>query len=211
MDVYDRVAFADDSMQPPFHKTPPKSAERIRAALESVRREEPPQIGPHEGGLAPEEPLLVASFRDHQCCRRYQEALLRAGIMSQAKVHRTGAEILVDYSDRDKAADVLEKHLAEFPDLPRADYRRDFDFAIFGTVLGGTFGVILMAAEFRDVQSLAILLIFTLFGAITGNFLDRPRNRYRRTGQIQFGLGDVLVLTAIVALGIALWKLLTGR
>ena len=166
---------------------------------------------PYEGGLAAEEPLLIASFRDHECCRCFQEALLRAGIMSQAKVHRTGAEVLVDYSDRDQAAAVLERHLAEFPDLPRADYRRDFDFTIFGTVLGATFGTILMFAEFRDVQSLAIFTIFTLFGAITGSFLDRPRNRYRRTGQIQFGPGDLLVLTAVVALGIALWKLLNGR
>jgi hypothetical protein len=197
-------------MDPPLHKTPPKTSERIRAALESVRRDEQPAAGPYKHGLAAEEPLLIATFRDHECCRRYQEALLRSGVMSQVRKHRTGAEVLVDYSDRDKAYDVLKTHLAEFPDLPRADYRRDFDFTIFGTVLGATFGAILLLAEFRDVQSLVILLLFTVLGAVTGSFLDRPRNRYRRTGQIQFGLGDVLVLTAIVALGLVLWEILHG-
>jgi hypothetical protein len=198
-------------MEPPFEKTPPRSPDRIRAALESVRRAEQPASGPYRNGLAPEEPLLVASFRDHECCRRYQEALLREGIMSQARTHRTGAEVLVDYSDRRRAAEVLDEHLAAFPDRPRETWRRDFDFAIFGTVLGATFGTILMAAEFRDLRSVVICVIFTLLGAVTGNFLDRPRNRYRQTGQIQFGLGDLLVLTAIVGLATALWKLLTGR
>jgi hypothetical protein len=200
-------------MDPPFKKTPPKSPQRIRETLEAVKRDPAQQVdrGPHRDGLADDELLVIASFRDHECCRRYQEALLRAGIMSRAKVHRTGAEILVDYSDHERAADLLEAHLARFADQPRETWRRDFDFTIFGSVLGATFGLILMAVEFRDVQSLAILLTFALFGAIIGVLLDRPRNCYRRTGQIQFGLGDILVLMSLVALAIVLWQLLTGK
>ena len=166
--------------------------------------------GPYRDGLGEDEPLVIASFRDHECCRRYQEAPLRAASCPGPKCiapARRSSSITAIAS----AADLLEAHLAQFADQPRETWRRDFDFTIFGVVLGATFGAILMAVEFRDVRSLAILLNFTLLGAITGAFLDRPRNRYRRTGQIQFGLGDILVLTAIVALGIVLWQLLTGR
>src|SRR5688572_29547631 len=126
-------------MNKPFQKTPPKSSERIRTALESVRREAGEQVdaGPHKDGLAAEATLVIASLRDHECARRYQELLLREGIMSQAKVHRMYVEVLVDYSDHLRAGDLLDAHLVAFPDRVRETWRRDYDFTIFGTVLGG--------------------------------------------------------------------------
>jgi hypothetical protein len=200
-------------MDPGFHKTPPKSAERIRAALESVQenvgKENEP--GPYRDGLTPEARLVIASFHDPEGCRRFQQALLQAGIMSQANIQRTVSEVIVDYSDHDRASELLIRHLEAFPDRPPRTFRRDFDCTIFGIVIGGAFGLIYLAGELREPKDLVVALIFTLLGAITGGLLDRPRNRYRRTGQLQFGLGDVMVLMAVIALGITLRYLLMGR
>jgi hypothetical protein len=200
----------DRLMDPPLEKTPPKSVERIRAALESVHRDQPAtEPGPYRAGFAPDEPIVIAAFHDRDCARAFQDALLEAGIVSKSRFHRTGAEVLVDHSDGQRASELLAKHLQRFPDRRRQGHRRDFDFAIFGSVLGLTCGAILL--EFRRPGDFLALTIMTLFGTILGSLLDRPRNRYRRTGQLQFGLGDVLLLTAVIGLAIALWRLLEGR
>jgi hypothetical protein len=167
--------------------------------------------GPYREGLPPDAPLVVASFYDPDSCRRFQQKLLAAGIMSQSRIERTCSEVIVDCSDRERAAELLQWHLVEFPDTPPATFRRDFDCTIFGGVLGATFGAILLVGDFREPKDLFVALTFTLFGAITGSFLDRPRNRYRNTGELQFGLGDLMVLMAVIAMGIVLWQLLTGR
>jgi hypothetical protein len=200
-------------MNAPFEKTPPKSSERIRATLESVHGNvgKENQPGPYREGLTPEATLVIASFHDPDACRRFQNVLLQAGIMSQAKIQRTCSEVIVDFSDHERASQLLDRHLAEFPDRPPRTFRRDFDCTIFGTVIGGAFGAILLAGDFREPKDALVALIFTVFGAITGSFLDRPRNRYRRTGQLQFGLGDVMVLMAVIGLGITLRFLLMGR
>ncbi len=200
-------------MDPPFEKTPPKSAERIRRALESVQREvgKENEPGPFREGLTPDAPLVIASFYDPEACRRFQHVLLQAGIMSQANVQRTCSEVIVDFSDHQRAAELLDRHLAEFPDRPPRTFRRDFDCTIFGTVIGGAFGLILLFGDFREAKDLLVALIFIAFGAVTGSLLDRPRNRYRRTGQLQFGLGDIMVLMAVIGMGLALRALLLGR
>lgn len=189
---------------------PPKSEDRIRAMLESVRREagRKESVGPMREGLRDDEPLVIASFRDRECCRRFQETLLAAGVMSQARISRTCAEILVDRGDSQQAIELLDRHLREFPDLPPQTSRRDYDFTILGAVIGAVFGLIILVADFRTLRDVALLTAFTLLGALTGSFLDRPRNCYRATGQIQFGLGDILVLMALVALSIVLFGLL---
>lgn len=198
---------------PPYEKTPPKSADRIRSRLDSVQRDvgKKHTPGPLRDGLAPDARVVIASFFTAEAGRRYQQVLLQAGIMSQGTFHRRGAEISVDNSDCERAAELLKQHQLQFPDRPSRDYRRDFDFTIFGTVMGATFGAILLVGEFHGPREVTALVIFTLFGALTGSFLDRPRNRYRRTGQLQFGIGDMLVLTAIIALFFVLWRLLGGR
>ena len=107
-------------MDPPYQMTPPKSKDRIRSALESVRRGVDRKVtaGPYRDGLPADTRVVIASFHQQDAGRRFQEVLLRAGIMSEGKFHRRGAEISVDYSDCDRAAELLARHLTEFPDLP---------------------------------------------------------------------------------------------
>ena len=199
-------------MDPPFKRTPPKGSDRIRARLESVQREAGQQVqpGPDRDGLSPDTRVVIAAFHTADGGRRFQELLLREGIMSQAVLHRDGAEISVDHSDCQRTAELLEKHLKQYPDLAPKTFRRDFDFTIFGTLLGATFGAILLVGELRELRQLLVLFGFALLGAISGHFVDRPRNRYRQTGRMQFGIGELLLLTTVIALGIVLVRLLSG-
>src|SRR5690606_9884387 len=122
--------------------------------------------------------------------------------MSEGKFHRTGAEISVDYSECDRAAELRDEYLMKFPDRPLESSRRDFDFAIFGSLLGSTFGVILSYGEMSAPHVVFVVLTFALFGGVSGYCLDCPRNRYRRTGNLQFGIGDIIGLMAVIALGL---------
>ena len=200
-------------MDQPFKKTPPKSVDSIRARLESVQREAGQQVqpGPDRDGVSPDTRLVIAAFHTADAGRRFQELLLRKGIMSQAVLHRSGAEISVDKSDCQRAAELLAEHQKKHPDLAPKTFRRDFDFTIFGTLLGATFGAILLVGELREPRQWLVLIGFALLGAISGHFVDRPRNRYRQTGRMQFGIGEVLLLTTVIALGIVLLRLLFGR
>jgi hypothetical protein len=200
-------------MNEPLKKTPPKSSDRIRAALESVRRDVDHEVaaGPYREGLDGDTRFVVAAFHQPEAARRFQEVLLRAGIMSEGAFHRNGAEISIDYSDCQRAAELLERHLAEFPDRPVHSLRREFDYTIFGALLGCTFGLTLAWGEMEGPRLALVLLVFTLFGATSGFFFDGPRNRYRHTGSLQFGVGDLLALMSVIALGFFIWRLLWGR
>ena len=187
--------------------------EKIRASLESVRRQVNREVaaGPLRDGLPSDTRVVIASFHQADAGRRFQEALLRAGIMSEGKFHRNGAEVSVDYSDCDRAAELLERHLAKFPDRPVTSWRREFDYTLFASLLGSTVGIIAVFGEIEGPRQAVVILVFALFGAVSGYCCDRPRNRYRRTGSLQFGIGDVLGLMALIALGFFIWRLLLGR
>jgi hypothetical protein len=200
-------------MDAPYRKTPPKSTDKIRSALESVRQDvnRKEAAGPFRDGIPADTRIVIASFHQPEAGHRFQEVLLQSGIMSAGKFHRDRAEISVDYSDCDQAAELLKRHLERFPDLPAESWRRDFDFAIFGSLMGATFGVVAVFGEFSGPRSIMVVLVFTLFGAVSGYCCDRPRNRYRRTGHFQFGIGDVLGLISVVGLAFFIWRLLLGR
>src|SRR5438093_531489 len=72
----------DSNPQDPQPGKPPKSAERIRAALESVHTHRGPvaPAGPRSKGAQPDDPIVVASFHDPAVGRKYQERLLQFGI-----------------------------------------------------------------------------------------------------------------------------------
>jgi hypothetical protein len=200
-------------MDPSHQKTLPKDQNKIRAALESLRQgaDRTVETGPFHEGLPADTRVVIASFHQAEGGRRYQERLLQAGIMSSGRFHRTGAEISVDKSDCDRAAELLQRHLQEYPDRASESWRRDFDYTILGSLVTATFGLIVLYGEIEGLRDAVVLLAFTLLGAVSGYCCDQPRNRYRRTGSWQFGLGDVLGLMAIIAVAFLIWRLLAGR
>ena len=83
---------------------PPKSLEEIRARLESVHRLPARQAGPLAGGLTDDDPIVVVTFTSRAQARRFQQFLSDAGVMSQLSRSRGQEQVLVDMSDRQRAA-----------------------------------------------------------------------------------------------------------
>jgi hypothetical protein len=202
------MSTADQSNEPPGK--PPKTAERIRATLETVRRAEGPgtSSGPLQGGLRAEDRLEIAAFFDADVARRFQQRLLEGGIMSSIVARRKETRVSVDYADRQRAGDLLEVHRRECPDVRPSGHRRDYDFALFGGALGATLGLIGLYGEVDAWQDALTLGGFTLLGALVGNLIDWLRIMYRRSGRLQFGVREFLIVVVLPALAVVLWRLL---
>jgi hypothetical protein len=204
-----------DSTPPDAAATPPKSVERIRAKLESIREQAPSaaKTGPLADGLKPDDRIVIASFHDREGRQRYQDALLANGISSSWQRRNRQDQVLVDMSDRVQAARLLDEQLAAFPDRPQARGRRVVDFILLGAVLGATISVAFVAdRSFARSQARMALIVttaiaFTVYGAMVGGLLGSVRERLTRRGRLQFTILDLLLLSAVVALAALFWRL----
>jgi hypothetical protein len=187
----------------------PKSAERIRASLESVHAQAGPAhaAGPAAGGMQPLDRLDIAAFYDTDVAAAFQKCLLEEGIVSSSESSRGQVRVAVDLADRRRATELLEAHLRDMPDRPPRGPRRSIDYALFGGLFGATAGTLLMVADFRGLRDLVTLGVFCIFGGLAGHSLDRVRDRYRKSGRVQIGLGDLLMLIALPALAVFLWQM----
>lgn len=200
----------DESARP----TRPKSAERIRAALESVHehRGAAPQPGPLKSGLRPEDMVVVESFRDPANGRKFQQRLLQAGIMSNGERRQGRLEVLVDVDDLRRAAAVLAEHAKAYPDRERSDARRIFDFALLFSALAttiafcGVAGNCIVVRQLPTIGNLALLLGFMVYGAVLGALLGGLNNPLRREGRAQFGIRDLMLLAALVGMAMILQR-----
>ena len=194
--------------------TPPKSAERIRAALQAVHENRGPSapVGPRPGGMQPGDSVAVASFYDPVVGRKFQERLLRDGLMSKGEWVRGRFQVLVDAAERGQAVTLLAEVLAEFPDRHRTLRARIFDYAFFFAAIGATISSVGVVGNgpgkfdlFR-VKSMLIVAGFTLYSAVIGALVGDLRFRLLRGGTAsQFGIRDLMLLTALVALVLVLW------
>jgi len=196
------------NQEPPSGK-PPKSAGEIRDKLDSLHqhRGEAPAAGPQLAGMQADDQLVIASFYNREVARGYMERLAAAGIFT-AKL-RTGFrqdKVLVDCGDRQRAAELLEIHLAGTPDRMTARYRRSVDFLLLGAVLGATIGSIGIASESMKGHTLATgrgLLTtfgFMVYGGMLGLFLGNVDDKSRAAGRFQFSLRDLFLATTLLAL-----------
>ena len=88
---------------------------------------------------------------------------------------------------------MLEGHLASHPDAPETGFQITYDYAIFGSLIAGAFGMILMAVELRHPSDLVRPLLLTLLGGVIGWVLEKGRISRRATGSCQFSPADCLV------------------
>ncbi|HUY88191.1 MAG TPA: hypothetical protein VMV10_05630 [Pirellulales bacterium] len=188
---------------------PPKSAGAIRDKLDSLHenRGEAPAAGPQAAGMQADDQLVIASFYSREVARGYLERLAAAGVLS-AKL-RPGFrqdQVLVDCSDRQRAAELLAVHLAGTPDRMSARYRRSIDFLLLGAVLGATLGSIGIASETMSGRTLVsprgllTALGFMLYGGVIGLFLGNIDDKSRGAGRFQFSLRDIFLATTLLAL-----------
>lgn len=193
---------------PPGGKKP-KSAGAIRDKLDSLHRHRgpAPAAGPQAAGMQADDQLVIASFYSREVARGYLERLASGGILSaRLQPGFRQDRVLVDCSDRQRAAELLAVHLAETPDRMTARYRRSVDFLLLGAVLGATLGSIGIASETMSGRSLSTargLLTtvgFLIYGGIIGLLLGNVDEKSRSAGRFQFGLRDMFLVTTLLAL-----------
>jgi len=190
----------------------PKSADAIREKLARVHdlAERPAEVGPYAAGLKGTDRFPVATFYDAACAAAYQERLLKAGIHSAGERRLRRSAVLVDVEDRRRAVEILQAHLAQFPDRVRRP-GRGLEATLFLTLVGlMSLIVVLVADDQVDERgaltaatvwrSLRITGGFTLHLAFVGLLIDMIRSGKLDFGRSQFNLIFVLWLTAAVAL-----------
>lgn len=183
---------------------PPKTAESIRASLQSIHHtaEVDSRAGPYIDGLSSDYPIAVATFYDPVLARSVQQLLSQSGIFSNVVRRGTGASVFVDNEDHVRAAQLLSKYSERFPNrIPKKESRR-FDLLIFGVAIGFALGGVIVSGVSNLPEAAAILLTFTGIGATTGHLLDRLRMSYLRTGRFRVGVLELLLLMSIIGLAI---------
>jgi hypothetical protein len=198
-------------MQP----TPPKSADKLRSALESIHAQVPSAAapGPLIDGLKPEDRLVIASFYDRDVRKRYQELLIAHSIGSSFERRDGRDQVVVDASDREQAARLRDEHLLAYPDRVQARGRRVIDFVLLGGVLGATVSAAFVAersfARSQARWGMIVLSVsaFALYGAIVGGLLAALKERFTNQGRLQFTILDLFLLAALVALASLVWRL----
>lgn len=195
-------------MQP----TPPKSADKLRSALEAIRGQAPNAVpGPLKEGLKDDDRLVIASFYDPDVRRRYQELLMAHNIGSTHERRDGKDRVLIDAGDREQAAKLRDEHLLAHPDRMQARGRRVIDFSLLGGVLGATISAIFVVDRvYRHGQWQRMVLPvlgFTLYGAIVGGLLGVLKERFANRGRLQFTILDLFLLAALVALASLAWRM----
>ena len=178
---------------------PPRDGQTIRSALDSIRsgREPDRTPGPAADGMRADEQYNIATFHDQEIGRSFQRALSKAGVMSDSVIRRGKLEVYIDFEDGQRAGAILDEHRTRFPDKPLKGLRRRFDYLIFGVLIGVTVGIffLLNARQSRLIYSAPVA--FGLAGGLSGHLIDRLRGHYRRTGRLQFGIYEFLVLAML--------------
>jgi hypothetical protein len=180
----------------------PKDARTIRAALESIHREQegPEQQGPLSEGASPDHRIVIASFHNPRVARSLQQQLSRSGIHSRRQRRARMTQVSVDFEDHQRATQIFDEHRETCPDSRPAGIRRDFDYMIFGLAIGLALGFVYLFGNFRNSMALAAPVVFALTGALAGHLIDRVRGQWRRTGRIRIGLWDFLILAMLPGL-----------
>ena len=106
---------ADDSR--PGNLRSIKSAEQIQSKLKSLEWREPGgDRGDRNEGMRAEDYLVIASFRDEEVYRGFQQYLGNGGILFRTERSKNIYQVLVEFSDRQKAAELLNIYQQEHPD-----------------------------------------------------------------------------------------------
>lgn len=160
------------------------------------RAEIPSGSRPH--GIEPADQIVITSFYSAQACDEFQRALSAAGIRSTRKTQSGRTHVSVDSEDRGRAVEILAAHQAEHPDQRLPRIRRDYDFLIFGAVIGGTLGLVSLHASER-ILSMVMIANLTICGGLIGHLIDRFRSSWRKFGRVRFGVLECLLFVTLVA------------
>jgi hypothetical protein len=153
-------------------------------------------------GIQDSDHILLGRFSDYLFCQRLRAQLSSAGIQSNTSSDRTQVSVFVPHRNRETAFGILAEHKLQHPEARPTGAHRDYDITFLIAGLSFVPTVILVLSG-RPLTALA----FWVSGVSAGFIFDRCQRNRRWYGSYQFTLKEVLAFTGIIALLIALWRL----
>ena len=171
-----------------------------RSVLERFRSAQP---GVHRGvGLQDKDLLLLSRLRDPRCCARLRSKLDRAGIGSVTKTKGTEISVFIRTTNRHEAFDILESHLAQFPDSRPPKVARAYDMLLLCLLCGSLVGL-LVGASTSPMYGVAFFVTAAALGLVATHML-RARAWH---GRVTFSVVELLVLISFAAIILTVWRL----
>ena len=179
---------------------PPKSANAIRAQLESIKQTANVvrKKGPVNEDTRTESRVIVASFFNHQLGRKFQSELSRRGLFSGSSFRNRKLEISVDYSDVKIASMASEEFRAQFPDHRHTGDSSRFDCLIFGGLIGMAIAMVFATGADDKAGAASFAITITGICAAIGHLLDR--SMMSAIQKRKLGLWEFLVAVGILAM-----------
>ena len=186
-----------------FTGKPQRSNEEIRDSLSKINHDRTPLADKGElaGGMHKFDPLLISMFNSETAIHKCQNELRDEGIYTQKQRKGKRYALFVDFQDRGKAAEFIDKFQATHSDDPAA--RLKWDYAILIATIGGSIGTLPVMLTLR-FESLIIAIGWGLLGFMIGWTVDRARWRRAVGRGSAFGLFDMMLVSAIIAMLMAM-------
>ena len=191
-------------MDPQQSITPPKSADRIRATLDAIQQAEvaTAEVG---AGMSREDQLSVWSFHDPNVCCECQQFLLAEGVFSATRQNGAQMQMIVDYSDRVRAVELIGRFMVGRVDRPRKGQSRSVDYMLLGALSAVTVASLPILVRFDISLAAVAIVLVAMYGAVFG-LLVGVRSARRSGRRFQIHVLDLLLLALTAGLVLFLWR-----
>ena len=188
---------------------PPKSDAEIRNKLQAIQKTADVQhaSGPMRDGMTSSHQILIASFHNRKLAKTLQRLLGQHGIFCDDQIRNHQIHISVDYEDSEKAARLATDFRSKNPDPIPASRKRRFELPVLCVILACVVAFCVSDFEKFQFESGVFLLLSAGIGACVGILLDRIF-RSVVAGTFLFGIFEVLVVIALIALTLVMFEFL---
>ncbi len=180
---------------------------RTLAGTDSVGEKR--SAGPHQGGLAEYDVLVVAAFHDRSNAERFRELLRESRIVSSIRRDRQrGFSVEVDVRDRGRAMQLLDDHRKRYQDSVLAVGRLRHTSALAGVAIAFTAALTICAGSQLGWHYIAMPVGYSLIGGVVGHLFDRMIWRLESSHRLILRTIDILIAAWVIPLAIYLFYLL---
>ncbi len=154
-------------------------------------------------GLDSNATIPLCRFHNRSLASELSQQLQASGIRVRLKPNRLYVEIHVAFEDRHAAMAALAEFKTTHCDSQPRKFSRDYDFAfviMFIAIVIGAWAAFVPA--FSRLTPVAILLT----GVSLAIVVERWHRQYRLHSGLKFSIYDIVMLTLVVALNVAVWR-----
>lgn len=186
------------------HGKPPKSSNSIRSQLEKIHATA--NVVRHRGPMTEEKirrrQVVVASFFDHRIGKMFREELKQKGLFPESVVKERKMVVSVDNTDVKIASRIAKTFREKYPDKRPVNDASRFDGLLFGSVIGFKVGVVFVVGSANDANAREFALAMFGCGMAAGHLVDRSRSATARGEKMLFGVWELLIVVALLAISI---------